>query len=137
MELKKLAIDDVKFTSLRGEEISRSNLVEQMISYYGLKVEHGETRVTDFNEGSEIRNLLESIAVDVYYLMELENDVLRNCFIDTATGAWLDKIGMHPFIQLPRLEGSPAKGNVTFSIPSALTTEIVIPPETGVIRFRT
>ena len=120
-------IDDVKFTSLRGEEISRTNLVNEMIDYYALKVEHGETRVTDFNEGSEIRNLLESIAVDIYWLMQTENDVLKQCFIDTATNAWLDKIGLHPFVQLSRYEGTQAKGNVTFSIPSALTTEVNIP----------
>ena len=122
-----LAIDDVKFTSLRGEVISRNNLVEEMINYYALKVEQGETRVTDFNEGSEIRNLLEAFAVDIYYLMQLENDVLRNCFIDTATGSWLDKIGLHPFVQLPRLKGTTAKGSVTFTIPSALSSEVIIP----------
>ena len=87
MELKLLAIDDIKFTSVRGEEISRNNLVKEMVDYYALKVQEGETRVTDFNEGSEIRNLLESIAVDVYYLMQNENDILRNCFIDTANRA--------------------------------------------------
>lgn len=133
MELKKLAIDDVKFTSLRGEEISRSNLVEQMINYYKLKVDEGESKVTDFNEGSEIRNLMESIAVDVYYLMEIENDVLRNCFIDTASNAWLDKIGMHPFIKLERKVGTVARGSVTFSIPSALTSEVMIPVGTGLV----
>ena len=123
----------MKFTSLRGEEISRTNLVQEMIDYYNLKVEHGETKVTDFNEGSELRNLLESFAVDIYYLMQVENDILRNCFIDTATNNWLDKIGQHPFIQLPRKQGASAKGNVTFSIPSVLTTEIVIPVGTVVV----
>ena len=131
MELKLLSsIDDIKFTSVRGEEISRNNLVKEMVDYYALKVQEGETRVTDFNEGSEIRNLLESIAVDVYYLMQNENDILRNCFIDTANNAWLDRIGLHPFVQLPRVQGASAKGTVTFSIPSALTSELVIPAGT-------
>ena len=125
-----MAIDDVSFTNLRGEVISRSNLVQQMIDYYDLKVNSGETRVTDFNEGSEIRNLLESIAVDIYYLMEMENDILKQCFVDTATGVWLDKIGMHPFINLERNTGVSSKGKVTFSIPSALTSTVVIPANT-------
>ena len=125
-----MAIDDVSFTNLRGEVISRSNLVQQMIDYYNLKVNFGESKVTDFAEGSEIRNLLESIAVDIYYLMEMENDILRNCFVDTATGTWLDKIGMHPFINQARDTGEPAKGTVTFSIPSALSSSVVVPSGT-------
>ena len=125
-----MAIDDVSFISLRGEEISRGNLVQQMIDYYNLKFNFKESRVTDFNEGSEIRNLLESIAVDIYYLMELENDILKQCFVDTATGTWLDKIGMHPFVKLERDMGSPAKGRVKFSIPDELTTDVIIPEAT-------
>lgn len=125
-----MAIDDVKFTNLRGEEISRTNLVQEMIKYYQLKVDNNESKITDFNEGSEIRNLMESFAVDIYYLMEMENDILKNCFIDTATRNWLDRIGMHPFIQIERNKGSPAKGQVTFSIPTTLTTEVQIPEAT-------
>ena len=97
-----MAIEDVSFINLRGEVISRENLVQQMVDYYSLKLNAGESKVTDFNEGSEIRNLLESFAVDIYYLSEMENDVLKQAFVDTATGTWLDKIGMHPFIKLPR-----------------------------------
>ena len=130
MELRTLAIDDVSFTNIRGEEISRSNLVEEVIKFYDLKVQEGETRVTDFNEGSEIRNLIESFVVDIYHLMEMETDILRNCFIDTATGNWLDKIGLHPFVQLPRETGSASIGSVTFTLPSALTSEVIIPSNT-------
>ena len=127
----KIAIDDVSFTNLRGEVISRGNLVEQMINYYQLMVANsGQSSVTDFNEGSEIRNLLESFAVDIYYLMEMENDILRNCFVDTATGAWLDKIGLHPFVNLPRNNGTVARGEVTFSIPATLTSVVNVPQNT-------
>lgn len=125
-----MAIDDVSFVNLRGEVISRNNLVQQMISYYQMKLDAGETKITDFNEGSEIRNLLESFAVDIYYLAEMEKDLLKNAFIDTAEGAWLDKHGMHPFIRLPRNNGSEAVGNVKFSIPSAITSSIIIPEST-------
>ena len=125
-----LAIDDVSFTNLRGEVISRGNLVEQMINYYNLMLNQGQTNITDFNEGSEIRNLLESFAVDIYYLMEMENDILKNCFVDTATGAWLDKIGLHPFVNLPRNNGSVAMGEVTFSIPATVTSVVNVPQNT-------
>ena len=126
----KIAIDDVSFTNLRGEVISRGNLVEQMINYYNLMLNTGQTNVTDFNEGSEIRNLLESFAVDIYYLMEMENDILKNCFVDTATGAWLDKIGLHPFVNLPRNNGTVARGDVTFSIPATVTSVVSVPQNT-------
>ena len=125
-----MAIEDISFTNLRGETINRANLVQQMIDYYGLKLGVGETKVTDFNEGSEIRNLLESFAVDVYWLMEMENEILKQAFVDTATGTWLDKIGMHPFVNLPRDTGGASHGSVTFSIPSALTSDVVIPEAT-------
>ena len=126
----KIAIDDVSFTNLRGEVISRGNLVQQMINYYNLMLNQGQTNVTDFNEGSEIRNLLESFAVDIYYLMEMENDILKNCFVDTATGAWLDKIGLHPFVNLPRDNGNVARGDVTFSIPATVTSVVSVPQNT-------
>ena len=79
-----MAIEEESFYNIVGEEINRTNLVQQMINYYALKLEVGETRITDFNEGSEIRNLLESIAVDLYYLMEDQNELSKIAFPDTA-----------------------------------------------------
>ena len=88
-----MALDDVTFYNVLGQEISRNILVTEMIKYYNLKLEIGETRVTDFNEGSEIRNLLEAIAVDLYVLLDNMNEVTKTAFIETATGEWLDKHG--------------------------------------------
>lgn len=121
-----MAIDDTSFYNVMGEEISRSYLLQQMIDFYQLKKEVGETEVTDFNEGSEIRNLLEAVAVDNYILMEEENELTRMGFIDTAEGEYLDKHGLNPFINLPRDFGQEASGFVTFTIPSAVTDEITI-----------
>ena len=121
-----MAIEDVSFYNLMGEEISGGSLVEQMINYYNLKLEAGETRVTDFNEGSEIRNLLEAFAVDLYNLMEEQNELTGIGFIETAEGEWLDKHGANPFIKLPRDTGMEANGYVTFSIPSEITEDVII-----------
>lgn len=126
----KMAIDDVSFYTLTGEEINRSYLVEQMIDYYGLKLEVGETKVTDFNEGSEIRNLLEAIAVDIYVLMEEENQLTAMCFVSSAEGEYLDMHGANPFINLPREEGSESNGFVTFSTDEPVISETVIPEGT-------
>ena len=122
-----LAIEEDTFYDVNGYLVSRSNLVQQMIDYYNMKLVAGETRVTDFNEGSEVRNLLESIAVDVYALMEDQNDLTNIAFVETAEGEWLDKHGSNPFVNLAREEGVEATGYVTFTIPSVQASDIVIP----------
>ena len=128
-----MAIDEETFYTITGEEINRSNLVNQMIALYALKIEVGETRVTDFNEGSEIRNLLEAIAVPVYFMMEDDNELAKIAFVETAEGEWLDKHGANPFIKLARDTGTQASGYVTFTIPSAGTDDIVIPEGTVIV----
>jgi hypothetical protein len=44
-----MAIEEVSFYNIVGEEVNLSNLVLQMIGYYELKREVSETAVTDFN----------------------------------------------------------------------------------------
>ena len=76
-----LPIENESFYNIIGDEISRESIVERMIDYYNQKLEIGETKITDFNEGSEIRNLLESIAVDLYDLMEDNYEATKIAFI--------------------------------------------------------
>ena len=125
-----MAIEDVSFYNLVGEEISREYLLNQMIGFYNLLLEAGETRVTDFNIGSEIRNLLEAITVPLYIMMEEENNLTEIGFLETAYGIWLDMHGNNPFIRLPRDTGLEATGYVTFTIPEALGTDTIIPADT-------
>ena len=54
-----MPLENESFYNLLGDEISRESIVEKMIEYYNQKLEIGETKVTDFNEGSEIRNLFD------------------------------------------------------------------------------
>ena len=124
------SLNDESFYNILGEEISRNGLVQQMINFYGLLLEVGETRITDFNEGSEIRNFLESIAVDHYVILEDQNEHAKITFIDTAYGEWLDKHGLHPAIRLERNQGNEAVGEVTFTIPAASTEKTIIPEGT-------
>ena len=105
------SLNDESFYNILGEEISRNGLVQQMINFYGLLLEVGETRITDFNEGSEIRNFLETIAVDHYVILEDQNEHAKITFIDTAYGEWLDKHGQHPAIRLERNQGNEAAEN--------------------------
>ena len=132
-----MVVNDVGFYNVTGEYITRSGLVEQMIGYYNLKLGQKETRITDFNEGSEIRNLLEAIAVDMYILMQQVNEAGNIAFIHTAEGFWLDKHGANPFINLPRIEGTEASGVVTFSMPEAVETDTTIPGGTVLVSSST
>lgn len=132
-----MAVEDVSFYNIKGEEVSRGILVQAMIDYYQEKLALGETKVTDFNEGSEIRNLLESFAVDLYRLMEEVDDVSRICFVDTADGEWLDKHGSNPLLNMPRELGQASTGTVTFTIPEATTSDVVVPLDTIVISSET
>ena len=128
-----MALEEVSFINTNGDEVYLSNIVEQMIDYYEQKLEVGETKITDFNEGSEIRNLLEAFAVGIYALLEEQNEVSKLAFIQTSFGESLDKIGTLPFINLPRIEGNEAEGMVTFTLAETLTEDYVIPAETIVM----
>ena len=124
------SLNDESFYNIQGEEISRNGLTQEMINFYGLLLDIGETRITDFNEGSEIRNLLESIAVDHYAILDDQNEHAKITFIDTAYGEWLDKHGNHPAIKLERNQGVEAVGEVTFTIPAVSTEQTIIPEGT-------
>ena len=95
-----------------------------------MKLEVGETVLTDFNEGSEIRNLLEAFAICIYALLEEQHEATRIAFISTSYGMWLDRIGEMPFIDLPRISGTEASGIVTFTLAEEQESDYVIPAGT-------
>lgn len=132
-----MAVDDESFYNILGEEISRENILNEMINFYSLLREAGDTIVTDFNEGSEIRNILEVIAVVIYWLLESEDESSKTAFVSTAEGELLDMHGANPWIQQPRDQGTEASGYVTFKIPEATTEDIVIPEETTIVSEET
>ena len=125
-----MALEEVSFYNTNGDEINLTNLVDQMINFYELKSEVGETRLTDFNEGSEIRNLLEAFAILGYAIMEEQSEATRIAFISTSEDTWLDRIGELPFIDLPRIAGNESTGSVTFTLAAALDDDYTIPSET-------
>ena len=132
-----MALEEVTFNNTNGEEISLSNLVNQMINFYDLLLEVGETRLTDFKEGSEIRNLLEAFAVGIFALLDEQHEATRIAFISTSYGEFLDRIGQSPFINVVREEASEAVGEVTFTLSEAQMEEIIIPADTIVASSET
>ena len=70
-----MPVGDQKFYMLEGTEIDRTILLQYMIDFYNYK--HPDTEITDFNEGSEIRNLLEAIATIIFHLEYNDQQILK------------------------------------------------------------
>ena len=121
-----MPLGDESFYNVIGEEINRDILVQIMIDYFNSK--YPDAGITDFNEGSVIRNIIESLACDIFHL-ELDNqDIIRACFLSTTYGRYLDLYGEE--LNRPRDYGSVSTGNVVFTIPEEATQEVIIPDGT-------
>ena len=125
-----MALDEVSFYNLVGDEVSPLNLLMQMIDLYNQKREVGETKLTDFNEGSVIRNILEGCCVLAYAVLEDETEASKLPFISSSYGTWMDKIGENPFINLSRVEGNPSQGIATFTLSFEQENDFLIPLDT-------
>lgn len=113
------------FYTVKGNEVSKENIVAEFINNY-----HGN--LTDFNEGSEIRNLLEAFAVYAMGLEERLNDTIYVMDIMNADGEYLDLLAGQPGIDMERIEGVEATGDVVFTVKNALLEELLIPAGTVV-----
>ena len=113
------------FYDVKGNEVSTEQIVSEFINNYN-------GSLTDFNEGSEIRNLLEAFAVYAMGLEERINDNVYVMDVLNADGEYLDIIAEQPHIDLERNEGVEATGYVLFTIQTALLEELLIPEGTVV-----
>lgn len=111
------------FYSVKGNEISKEAIVAEFINNY-------KGTLTDFNEGSEIRNLIEAFAVYAMGLEERMNDLLYVVDVMNADGEYLDLIASQPRINMERIEGVQSTGYVTFTIQHALLEDLLIPAGT-------
>ena len=128
-----MPLGDEKINTLDGQEIDRETLVQKMIDYYNDK--YPDSKITDFNEGSEIRNLLEAIAVDIFHLELNNQQILTASFLSTSYGSYLDLFGEE--LNTPRTIGTSAWGTVTFSISEPVTYPITIPMYTTLVSSET
>lgn len=124
-----MALGDEEFYTLDGQKVDRDVLVQKMIDLFNEK--YPDTNITDFNEGSEIRNILEAIAVDVFHMELNDQTILTAAFLATSYGSYLDLFGEE--LNTPRNLGAVAWGDVTFSIESAVNYLITIPAGTVLV----
>jgi hypothetical protein len=101
------------FYDVKGNEVSTEQIVSEFINNY-------TGSLTDFNEGSEIRNILEAFAVYAMGLEERINDNVYVMDVLNADGEYLDIIAEQPHIDMERNEGMEATGYVLFTIQTAL-----------------
>ena len=111
------------FYDVKGNEISKDGLVAQFINNY-------TGSLTDFNEGSEIRNLIEAFAVYAMGNEERINDLVYIMDILNADGEYLDLLASQPQIDMERIEGVEATGDVIFTVQNALLEELLVPAGT-------
>lgn len=121
------------FYNITGELVTTDFLVQKMINSFYEK--YPDANITDFNEGSQIRNFLESMASELYHLEFKDQQLVQLAFLTTMLGSYLDLKGEE--LQTPRILGSSSVGNVTFSIPEAQTIEITIPAGTVLVDSET
>ena len=124
-------VNDEVFYNILGEEVSITALVKIMIEFFNDLLANEATEITDFNEGSEIRNILESLAVDVYHLEKDNYESSRIAFIQYAYGQWLELHGEE--WECYRDTGEYAWGILEFTLPKSISLTIKIPAGTVVV----
>lgn len=124
-----MSYNDEEFYSIDGIKITREYLVQKMIDYFNEK--YPDADITDFNDGSVIRNILESISADIFHLEYNDLLLLTQTFITTASGGYLDLHGEG--LNVTRGIALQAQGTVTFSISEAVNYLITIPQYTRIV----
>lgn len=124
-----------KYTNIFGEEVSTASIVSDMIADLQTRVNTGESRLTDVNVGSELRNLLEVVSNGSYRYLYEQDAIARNFFVKYATKGFLDDIG-EP-IGVTRRGGNQANGQVTFRISSPLSVDYTIYAGTRILSNKT
>lgn len=113
-----IRVDDTTGAAL--EVMDEGTILETLIDYFRT----AQTSITDFNEGSEARNLLGAVALSQYELYYYIGLLFEMGYVQTAKGDYLDQIGV--IVNCYRQTANKASGNVTFTIDDAIATDLVI-----------
>jgi len=119
-----------EFTTIDGLKIKRSEILQRMVDYYKAAYGEGNTQITDFNEGSEARNFLESISISAYELRYWIAFMVRQSFPQYAVKGYLDLLGV--MFNCYRKQAIKATTYETFTTPAIKSYNITIPKGTQV-----
>jgi uncharacterized phage protein gp47/JayE len=123
--------EDSEFETILGVIVSTEFIVNNMIENYHEEYEKGKSPINYFEPGGQVRNILDSTANEGFQLRWLLDKILRNSFVQTAEGQFLDIWGA--LFGVPRKAEVKSTGLLTFSDPDGdLTETIYIPAYTRV-----
>ena len=92
---------------------SEEEIVKQMIIYYKEEYEGKRSPISDFFEGSQIRNILASTSIEGFQLRWLINFMLKMGYVRYARGGWLDILGLE--FNIPRYSSVHSRGQLLFT----------------------
>jgi len=96
-------------------------IIQRMVDYYRT----AQSDITDFNDGSEVMNLLSSVGVSAYEVRYYIDYMLRMGYPHTAEGDYLDMIGV--LVKCTRKGSVQATGSVTYTLSAPVAYNIDIP----------
>lgn len=126
-----MAEEDIEFTTLDGDDITKSDIRDEIQEMYLDANTEGHTKITDFSIGSEAYHLIDTMANLMLEHIEMSDDNAKQLLISTAEGefldSWGDRVGVH------RGTASASEGVVTFSLPTGYASENTITIPVGTV----
>ncbi|MGB9979365.1 baseplate J/gp47 family protein [Methanobacterium sp.] len=116
---------DDQFTSIDNTIISVDDEVQSIIDYYKGAFDEGKSTITDFNDGSNARNLVEAIGRKTYELRFLIDDMKRVAFPQYSRNNYLDLIGARSDCE--RDPAKNANGILKFTLSEAKPYDTILP----------
>jgi len=98
----------------------QASITNTLINYF----QTAQSKITDFNEGAEARNVLESVGISAYQQRFLIDYLFNEGYVHTASGAHLDMIGI--LVNCRRKQAVQATGPLVISTATAKVEDIVI-----------
>ena len=114
-----------------GNKITRRGIVNEGESFYEEQYQEKLSDICDFSEGSEIRTLHESFAVELFSLYKEMFRTAKMKFVLDSENTYLDRLGCE--VHLRRKKATVATGNVTFSTDETITGQYTIPAGTVIL----
>ena len=126
-----LSSNEDKLKKPDGTVITRSGIVDSSIKYYQQAYQEDLTNITDFSEGSEIRTIHESFAVELFNLYVETERQAKMKFVREASGYYLDELACE--YHLTRHPAEVATGSVMFVTSATINGVVNIPKDTIIL----